>query len=117
MRYRADGLCRVRGGFTLVELLVVVAIIALLLSILLPSLSRARGQAQKVRCLANMKDLGAASQTYAVSDQTDVLALRGLDRANARVVRGMHIPHLNLCPSFGQPTPKCVQTTLVGQLR
>jgi len=60
-------------GFTLVELLVVVAIIALLLSILLPSLARAREQAKKSRCLANLKDVGSASMVYATADTTDIL--------------------------------------------
>jgi prepilin-type N-terminal cleavage/methylation domain-containing protein len=53
-----------RRGFTLIELLVVVAIIALLISILLPSLSRAREQARISKCLANLKSMGTAAQTY-----------------------------------------------------
>lgn len=51
-------------GFTLIEVLVVVAIIALLISILLPSLSRARGQARASVCLANLHRLGHASVFY-----------------------------------------------------
>ena len=51
-------------GFTLIELLVVVSIIALLVSILLPSLARARELAKRAVCSANLRSLGTASHIY-----------------------------------------------------
>ncbi len=51
-------------GFTLIEILVVVAIIALLVAILLPSLARAREQARVAVCLSNYRAIGIAAAAY-----------------------------------------------------
>lgn len=64
---------KIRAAFTLIELLVVVAIIALLISILLPGLQGARDQGKKAVCQSNLGNLSRALYSYATEDTKELI--------------------------------------------
>jgi prepilin-type N-terminal cleavage/methylation domain-containing protein len=70
-RFRTSG-GRENSGFTLVELLVVIGIIAILVSVLLPTLSRAREAANRTQCLSNLRQVAVFLNMYANQYQQQV---------------------------------------------
>ena len=89
-------------GFTLVELLVVISIIALLISLLLPALAQARIMALRTQCASNLHQIGVAMQEYAVEfgmyppGDTETYPMGAFDNAGYTPPNGS--------PSTGTPT-------------
>lgn len=103
-------------GFTLVELLVVISIIALLLAVLIPALQRARAQSQKVVCATRMKQTGVAQIAwsfdhggYATPILEDLVKLQGLTWAQ-QLVKYKYAPDLDFfrCP-IGNPNKRTIE--------
>lgn len=116
-----------RRAFTLVEMLVVVAIISLLISIMMPSLGRARDQAKGVHCLARLKEFGIALASYENQnkdmlppaeyepDKEDETLKYGWCEPLWRFVYREHVFDLNrpiLDPADGEPASFPVQRNL-----
>ncbi|MBI5772626.1 MAG: prepilin-type N-terminal cleavage/methylation domain-containing protein [Verrucomicrobia bacterium] len=103
-----------KSGFTLVEIMIVVAIIGLLAAIAIPNFVKARTTAQKNACVANLKQIDGAVQQWALENKkssgdtattTDVLAF----------LKGSTLP---ACPSGGvystgavSASPACTKTS------
>ncbi|QOV88270.1 type II secretion system protein [Humisphaera borealis] len=101
---------RSRQGFTLVELLVVIGIIAVLIGILLPSLAAARRQANSTKCLANIRTLATAQMMYAAENRNHLV--QASDQGSFAIEQGSWIgalerysaaPLARRCPADRSP--------------
>lgn len=91
-----------RLGFSLVELLVVIGVIALLIALLLPSLSRSRQAALRVACLSNLRQMAIAAQAYANEHKGSYPI--AYYRANAGAVTYSYAWDLTTITEPGRPT-------------
>ncbi len=91
-------------GFTLVELLVVISIIMILMSMLMPSLARAKAKAQQIKCVSNLRQLGMAAGMYAADHNSEFPARRIPTNAWPHKLKPYYIDwQIIVCPkdSFG----------------
>jgi len=108
-----------RGGFSLVELLVVVAILALLVSLLVAQLGRARRQAEMTLCKTRLRNVGAGLHLYA-NDQDERLPVgESLDSAQPELLAALQGAYVRedenfYCPAEKRPELSCSADNLAA---
>lgn len=99
-----------RSAFTLVELLVVIGIIALLISVLLPALSKARRDANRTKCLSNIRSMQISQSLYA-SENRGYLVQAGMGHGGAHA--NEELTWFNVLQRYGSNSlvPRCPSDT------
>lgn len=91
-----------KAGFTLIELMIVIAIIAILAAILVPNFLKARAQGQLTACKSNCKNIATALEMYSSDNGGRYPA--GTANFTAKLTGGNYLKQIPTCPAAGSDT-------------
>jgi prepilin-type N-terminal cleavage/methylation domain-containing protein len=107
MRIKSHG----RQGFTLIEIMIVIAIIGVLIAIAMPNLVKARGTSQKTACINNLRQIDGAKEQWALENKKSAGSAVVDSEVNAFIKGGVPT-----CPGGGAYTYNALDTLPVCSL-